>query len=138
MRLSNTKTIFLHFSLITSLTLLLKPNANAQTVSSAKVFAYNDDRHNGPLFNDLRDDRIYTGASTDNHDEGLTDAPALPSLNFLRTTETLYLKPLAYHAIKSYPRHVILRQIYSIELKHSGRLTFKPFKLVIVPFWQSK
>jgi hypothetical protein len=137
-RLSNTKISLLHFFLITSLTLLLKPNATAQTVSSANVFAYNDNRHNGFLFNELQDDRIYTGASIDKHDEAQTDAPTLTSLDFPRTLESLYLKPITYHAIKNYPRYAILVRVYSIELKHSARLTFKPFKLVIVPFWQSK
>jgi len=138
MRLSNTKKIFLHFFLITSLTLLLKPNATAQTASSANVFAYNEHRHNDSLFNKLQDDRIYTGASTNNHDEGQKDEPALPSLDFLHTSEILYSKPPVYHTVKSYQHHTILAQIYSFELKHCGRLTFKPFKLVIVAFWQSK
>ena len=138
MRLSNTKALPLHFFLITSLTLLLKPNATAQTVSSANVFALNGHRHNDSLFNKLQDDHIYTGARTDNHDKGQNDEPASPSLDFLHTPEILNLRPLAYHAVRFYPRKTMLITLYSFELKHGGRLTFKPFKLVIVPFWQSK
>jgi len=135
MRLSNNQKLLLQFFLITFLTLLLKPNANAQAVQST-VFAYNDFRHNRD-----EDERIYIGANVEKHDEETTEAEVLPTINFHR--ESVYLKPLLYRMMKN-NKKVYLAQArtpvvaYSIDVNHSARLTFKLFKLVIVPLWQSK
>jgi hypothetical protein len=138
MRLSNTQKFLIHFFLITSLTLLLKPNANAQTVQPNNVFAYNDYRHNNS-----EDDHIYIGADMSKHDEGPAEAELLPTMNFHRILENFYLKSLAYHTIrnnsKAYQLHnITLIRTYSIDLKQTAHLTFKVFELVIVPLWQSK
>lgn len=138
MRLSNKNKILLLFFLITFLTFLIKSNAKAQTASLANVFAYNYHRNNDALFYKLQDDRSNAGPGTDKHGEEQKEEPALPALDFLHTWEILNLRPLACHAVIFFPRQAKFSPLYSFELKHSGRLTFKPFKLVIVPFWQSK
>ena len=143
MRLSNNQKFLIHFFLITSLTLLLKPNANAQAVRSDNVFAYNDSRHNRSLSNDPEADLIYIRADLNKHDEELTDTQMLPTINFPRMMENLCLKPLAYQAVKNngkvyHAHNITLIRVYSVDLNHSARLTFKLFKLVIVPLWQSK
>jgi hypothetical protein len=135
MRLSNTLKLLIHFFLITSLTLLLKPNANAQAAPST-VFAYNDYRHTGS-----EDDHIYIRTDIGKHDEEPTDAELLPTINFHQASESS--KPFSYHLSKNnrkvYLAHnTIPMMVYSIDLKHSARLTFKLFKLVIVPLWESK
>ena len=135
MRLSNNQKFLIHFFLITSLTLLLKPNANAQAVPST-VFAYNDYRHNRP-----EADHIYISADISKHDEEPGDAQLLPTINFHQASESL--KPFSYRLVKNnrkaYQTHSsIPMMVYSIDLKHSAHLTFKLFKLVIVPLWQSK
>jgi hypothetical protein len=141
MRLSNNQKILIHLFLITSLTLLLKPNANAQAQSD-KVFAYNDYGHNRHSFNEPKDNSIYVRTDIGKHDAEATDAQLLPTIDFHRTSENFYSKPPAYHLIKNrkaYLAHNLMpRMVYSVELKHSARLTFKLFKLVIVPLWQSK
>ena len=142
MRLSNNQKFLIHIFLITSLTLLLKSNANAQVVRSDNVFAYNDSRHKRSLSDDPEADLIYIRADLNKHDEEPTDTQMLPTINFPRMMENLS-KPLAYHMIKNnsklYQVHnVTLIRTYSIDLNHSARLTFKLFKLVIVPLWQSK
>lgn len=135
MRLSNTLKFPIHFFLITSLTLLLKPNANAQAVPST-VFAYNDYRHNRS-----EDGHIYIGADVNKHDAEPTDAELLPTINFHQASESL--RPFSCRLVKNnrkaYLAHSsIPMMVYSIDLKHSAHLTFKLFKLVIVPLWQSK
>jgi hypothetical protein len=135
MRLSNNQKFFIHIFLITSLTLLLKPNVNAQAVQST-VFAYNDYRQNRS-----EDDHIYIRIDIGKHDEEPTDAALLPTINFHHASESL--KPFFYHLSKN-NRKVYLAHnttpmmVYSIDLKYSARLTFKLFKVVIVPLWQSK
>ncbi|WP_426670108.1 hypothetical protein ACPPVU_02455 [Mucilaginibacter sp. McL0603] len=143
MRLSNKQKFLIHFSLIISLTLLLKTNANAQAAQSDNVFAYNDYLHNRSLSNESEADHIYIRADVNNHDEEPADEQILPTINFHRASENFYSKPFAYRLAKNnrkaYPAHGIMpTMVYSIDLKHSARLTFKLFKLVIVPLWQSK
>ena len=135
MRLSNNQKFLIRIFLITSLTLLLKSNANAQAVQST-VFAYNDYGHTRS-----EDDHIYIGADISKHDEESTDEQIVPTINFHQASESS--KPFSYRLIKNnrkaYLAHSsIPMMVYSIDLKHSARFTFKLFKLVIVPFWQSK
>jgi hypothetical protein len=136
MRLSNTQKILIHFFLITCVTLLLKSNANAQAIRADNVFAYNDYRHARS-----EDDHIYIGADISKHDEESTDEQIVFTINFHQASESL--TPLSYRLIKNnrkaYLAHSSIPMMaYSIDLKHSARLTFKVFKLVIVPLWQSK
>ena len=142
MRLSCTKTSILHFFLFIFLTVLLNSTANAQAISFANVFAYNT-LHNKSSMNEPENEPVYAESITDRHDVKLAGIQELPSLDFYRTLEILHLKPSAYHVIKSfgkaYPRRSIIpARMYTFELNHSARLTFKLFKLVIVPLWQSK
>ena len=142
MRLSCTKTSILRFFLFIFLTLLLNPNANAQAVSFANVFAYNT-VHNRSSMNEPENEPVYAEPITDKHDVKLGSLQELPSLDFYHASESLHLRPSAYHMIKSfgraYPRRSIIpARMYTFELNHSARLTFKLFKLVIVPLWQSK
>jgi hypothetical protein len=85
----------------------------------------------------------YAEPITDKHDVKPGSLQELPSLDFYHASEKLYLKPSVYHMIKSfgkaYPRRSIIpARMYTFELKHSACITFKLFKLVIVPLWQSK
>lgn len=142
MRLSCTKTSISCFFLIILLTLLFNPGANAQAVSSANVFAYNT-VHNISSTNEAKNEPGYAKPIIDKHDVKLAALQELPSLNFYRASERLSLRPPAYHMNKNfgkaYPhRSIIPARMYTFELKHSARLTFKLFKLVIVPLWQSK
>ena len=142
MRLSCTKTSIPCFFLILSLTLLLNPVANAQAVSFANVFAYNT-VHNRSSMNELENEPGYAEPITDNHNVKLAVVQELPSLDFYHTSKSLSLKPPAYHTNKTFgkaysPRCIIPARVCSFELNHSARLTFKLFKLVIVPLWQSK
>jgi hypothetical protein len=136
MRLSNNQKFLIHIFLITSLTLLVKPNANAQAIRSDNVFAYNDYRHTRS-----EDDDIYIGYDIGKHDEEPSDAELLPTINFHQASESSKL--FSYRLIKNNRKACMAHRsipmmIYSINLKHRARLTFKLFKLVIVPFWQSK
>jgi len=142
MRLSNAQTSLLHLFLIISLTLLLNPDAKGQDTSFAKVFAYNS-RHNHPLFDKTRGD--YNEMETDIYsgDSGLTAAQTLAPFYFHRVVKKLYPAKSAYQVIQSNfkvcpPHRVILARVYSIDLNHSARVTFKLVKLVIVPLWYSK
>jgi hypothetical protein len=142
MRLSCTKTSILRFFLFIFLTLLLNPNANAQAVSFVNVFAYNT-VHNRSSMNESENEPGYADPIIDKHDIKLAGIQELPSLNFYHATESLSLKPPAYHTNKNLgkaysPRCIIPARVCSFELNHSARLTFKLFKLVIVPLWQSK
>lgn len=142
MRLSCTKTPIPYFFPIIFLTLLLEPGAKAQAVSSPNVFAYNT-VHNRSSTHESENEPVYAEPVTDKHDVKLAGLQELTTLNFYHASESLYLKIPAYHTNKNfgkgYPRRSIIpARMYSFELNHSARLTFKIFKLVIVPLWQSK
>jgi len=141
MRLSYTKTLFLHSFLIISLTLLLNPTANAQQISFANAFTFNN-MHNRYSINEPESDPVYVGPTENNRDVNPVDKPELSVSNFYHKSENLYLKPRIHNLNNSsqvYPAHSIIpARIYSIELKHSVRFTFKLFKLMILPLWQSK
>ena len=141
MRLSNIQILLILFFLINFLTPFLNPNANAQTVSFANSPAYNDYRHNRLSFDRTTDNNTYNMAGLPNSGGGVTGMQALPAFDFRRTAETFHLQISAYREIRNigkYPVHSILARVYSVNLKHSARLTFKLFKLVIFPLWQSK
>ena len=78
MRLSNNQKFLIRFFLITSLTLLLKPNANAQAVQST-VFAYNDYGHNRHVSIEPGNEPIYLGVDISRHDEE-TNSEVSPSI----------------------------------------------------------
>jgi len=139
MRLSYTKTSTPRLFLIISLTLLLNPGASAQAVSFANVFAYNT-VHNRSSMNESENAPGYAEPIADKHDIKLAGIRELSSLDFYHASENLPLKSFAYHTNKnlgkSYsPRSIMLARACCFELKHSARLTFKVFKLVIVPLW---
>jgi hypothetical protein len=143
MRLSNTQTLLIYFFLINFLTLFLKPDANAQTVLFANSLAYNDYRQNRLSFHHTKDNYTYNVADILKSDGEFTGVQALPAFDFRRTSETFHLQLSAYHVLKNngkvYPGHrSIPARVYSVDLKHCARLTFKLFKLVILPLWQSK
>lgn len=142
MRLSCTKASIPCFFLFISLTLLLNPVANAQAISFANVFAYNT-VHNRSSMNEPENAPGYAEPITDKHDVKLAGLQELPSLDFYHASENLSLKPFTRHTNKNFgkaysPHSIMLARVYSFELNHSARLTFKLFKLVIVPLWQSK
>jgi hypothetical protein len=139
MCLSCTKISIPCFFLTISLTLLLNPTANAQAVSFANVFAYNTVRNRFSM-NKSENEPGYAEPIVDKHDVKLAGLQELSSLNFYHASESLRLKPPAHHVIKSfckaYPhRNIIPARMYTFELNHSARLTFKLFKLVIIPLW---
>jgi len=116
MRLSNIPILLIHFFMFTFLTLLLKPNANAQTVSFAGNFTYNNYQRN----------RVSSGNTTDNYTNNVTDIPGADteftsvqaplSFDFRRTSETFYLKLSAYHVLKArkivYKLHYVILMLF--------------------------
>ena len=138
MRLSNTQKLLACLLLNTFLTLFLKPAANAQSTPVTKVFAYNDYSNKHNLFNEPADEP--PDIATDKHsaDEKPNGAPLTTPLYFRRSLENITSDLLASPSIKnnfkvSPPHNFGLARVYSIDLYHSARLTFKLFKLIIVP-----
>jgi len=101
MRLSNTPVLLLHFFLISFLTLFLKPNVNAQCIPLPNGFAHNDYWHKRPLFDALDNGFTYIEADIYERDGRLIVAHLFPALNYSRTLENLYLKPLLDHVRKN-------------------------------------
>jgi len=101
MRLFDTPLVLLKFLSITFLTLLLNPNANAQTVALANGFAHNDYWHKRPLFDALENGFTYIEADIYERDGRLIVAHLFPELNYSRTLENLYLKPLLDYVNKN-------------------------------------
>jgi len=138
MRLSNTQKLLACLLLNTLLTFLLKPAANAQSAPVAKVFAYNDHSNKSDLFVEPADEP--PDIATDKHsaDEKPNGALLTTPLYFRRTLENITSDLPASQSIinncKVSPAHNFsLARVYSINLYHSARLTFKLFKLIIVP-----
>jgi len=143
MRLSNIQILLVHFFLINFLTLYFKPNASAQTVSFANNLACNDYRQKPFSFDHRTDHYAYNVADIPKPDVEFIGVQALPASDFRHTSEAFHLHLFADHVLKNngkvYPVHsIILARVYSVDLKHSARLTFRLFKLVILPLWQSK
>jgi hypothetical protein len=101
MRLSNTPVLLLHFFLISFLTLFLKQNVNAQCVPLPNGFAHNDYWHKRPLFDALDNGFTYIEADIYEREGRLIVAHLFPALNYSRTLENLYLKPLLDHVNKN-------------------------------------
>ncbi len=138
MRLSNTQKLFACLLFNTLLTLLLKPAASAQSAPVAKVFAYNDYSNKNNLFNEPADEPPDITPDKHNADEKPNAAPLTPPLYFRHTLENmtsdLPASPSITNNCKASPPHNFgLARVYSIDLYHSARLTFKLFKLIIVP-----
>jgi hypothetical protein len=136
MRLSNAKKLLLLFFLINSLTFLLKPNANAQATVFPNVFAYNDYRNIHHKFNELPDTANEIRPDVHVPDEQPAGCEVLTPFDFRRASESLRLNPSAAisNNSKTYrARPVIHTHLYSADLGRSARITFKLFKLVIMP-----
>jgi hypothetical protein len=139
MRLSNIQTSLICFFLINFLTLFLKPDALAQTVS----FANNPARQSHLSFDRITDNYISDVADVPKSSGEFTGVQILPAFDFRRASETFHFQPSAYNVLRNngkvYTGHrSIPARVYSVDLKHCARLTFKLFKLVILPLWQSK
>lgn len=141
MRLSYTKTLLIHLFLIISPTFLFNPTANAQQVLFANTFTSNS-IHSRYAMNESENEPIGIEPTESSYGVTMVDKTE-PILGFYCRSESLYLKPLIYHLNKSFGKpypssSVIHTQVCSIGLKHGIRFTFKLFKMVIVPLWQSK
>src|ERR1700750_1995970 len=85
MRLSYTQISFLHFFLITFLTLFLKPDAKAQSMLATNV-SHHHIEHNQPL---VDNDLIQPVPVEEKHDVSLVNEAYLSAVNFPHTSALL-------------------------------------------------
>jgi hypothetical protein len=131
MRLFDTPLVLLKFLSIAFLTLFFKPNANAQSLPLTNGFAHNDYWHKRPLFDALENGFTYIEADVYEREGRLIVAHLFPALNYSRTLESLYLKPLLNYVHKNndriYPgyHHPVTLMI---DIKSDGERTYAVLK----------
>jgi len=142
MRLSTTQKLLIPFFLINFLTLFLKADANAQSLLASN-FSFNNYLHSRTLLDESENDSNYPETDAPQQDIRPVAAHVTLPVNYYHIPENSYSNLLPYHTAKSnfkvYKRYrPILGRVYSTNLMNSVRVTFKLFKVVIIPLWQSK
>lgn len=137
MRLSNTQKLLIHLLLINFLTLFSRHDAKAQIPLFANNFTYKDHRKNRFLLVNAKDTPNFNIVDTVNSDAGFTTIQASAITSFRHSSETFQMPAhrIVIDNVKGCTRHSIIPCLYSIDLRHGARLTFKIFKLVISPLW---
>ena len=86
---------------ITLLALFLDQNVKAQCIPLSNGFAHNDYWHKRPLLDALDNGFTYIEADVYERDGRLIVAHILPALNYNRTLDEMYLKPLFDQVLKN-------------------------------------
>lgn len=132
MRLSYTLISILRFSLITFLTLFLKPDAMAQSMLAA-----NSLHHSGYTKSSVEIGREPIESGTNTEKDGAdVDNRYSSMVNFINSTVPVSPALNSCRILTGY--HPSRVRIYSTCIQHSMRITVKFFKVVIVPLWFSK
>lgn len=132
MRLSTAQKILLQILLINFLTLILKPQANAQALLASN-YSVGNNRHGPALFNEEENENERSGVE--------------PNENTILTHTDLridYYHPInlvsnrvAENNFKVYPKFCPrFSRIYATCFRSNMRVAFKPFKLIITPLWK--
>lgn len=133
MRLSYTLVSILRFSLITLLTLFLKPDARAQSMLASNSLHHSN--YNKSSVEIAGHEPIESGTNTEKHSAEV-DNRCSSAVNFINSTVPVSPAPNSCRILTGY--HPLRVQIYSTCIQHSMRITVKFFKVVIDPLWFSK
>ena len=132
MRLYTPKRLLLQIFLIAFLPLLLKPNANAQSLlaSNDKLNHY---RHNPGLINEGENENDHPEIGS--NEKTISTHIVLP-INYYRPAY-LVSNRVVENNFKVYPKFCPrFSRVYATCFKNNIRLAFKPFKMVIIPLWK--